>query len=123
LLFPFILFDVGDFDFSFFKHKFSGAASSGAESTSRSDSGELGGPVREGDIVLDIENEIGFRRGLLGVDSEPVSWSVSVDIRGRLEPTRKEEEKKIFNEIQSQTTILYSSICIASMILPLLCKL
>lgn len=39
----------GDTESSRLRLKFSGVASSGAESTSRSDSGELGGPVRDGD--------------------------------------------------------------------------
>lgn len=39
----------GEVESSFFRLRFSGVASSGAESTSRSDSGELGGPVRVGE--------------------------------------------------------------------------
>lgn len=39
----------GEVESSFFKLRFSGVASSGAESTSKSDSGELGGPVRAGE--------------------------------------------------------------------------
>lgn len=64
----------GDVESSFFRLKFSGAASSGAESTSKSDSGELGGPVREGDdSASGNENDEFLSRGLLGDDSEPVS--------------------------------------------------
>lgn len=64
----------GDCESSFFRLRFSGAASSGAESTSRSDSGELGGPVRDGDDNANgNENDELLRRGLLGDDSEPVS--------------------------------------------------
>lgn len=62
----------GDLEFSFFKLKFSGVASSGAESTSKSDSGELGGAVRIGDDVLALKLD-DLCRGLLGDDSEPVS--------------------------------------------------
>ena len=80
------MFIAGDFDPSFLRLKFSGVASSGAESTSKSDSGELGGPLRVGDIVRGRENFVGFKRGLPGLDSEPVSWSVSVESRWRLEP-------------------------------------
>jgi hypothetical protein len=84
---------VGDFEDSFFfKLKFSGATSSGAESTSKSDSGELGGPFRFGDDESGKENDLALMRGLLGDDSEPVSCSVSVDILGRFVPTA---EKKI----------------------------
>lgn len=65
----------GDFDASsFFKLKFSGVfASSGAESTSKSDSGELGLPVV---CAGDAYNRIFGGRGLLANDSEPVSSSV-----------------------------------------------
>lgn len=77
----------GDFDDSFFfKLKFSGAASSGAESTSKSDSGELG-PFLDGDNDRGNEKFFAFILGLLGDDSEPVSCSVSVEILGRFEPT------------------------------------
>lgn len=69
---PFV-FDGGDLELSFFKLKFSGADSSGAESTSKSDSGELGGPVRDGDNCIGIVYDELFNRGLLGDDSEPVS--------------------------------------------------
>lgn len=41
--------DGGEVESSFFRLRFSGVASSGAESTSRSDSGEDGGPVRAGE--------------------------------------------------------------------------
>lgn len=61
---------------SFFRLRFSGVASSGAESTSRSDSGELGGPVRAGDrLAVRLNNPATLGgRGLLGEpDSEPVS--------------------------------------------------
>lgn len=65
----------GDVESSFLRLKFSGAASSGAESTSKSDSGELGGPVREGDDNTSGNENVDefFKRGLLGDDSEPVS--------------------------------------------------
>lgn len=65
--------DGGDVESSFFKLKFSGVASSGAESTSRSDSGELGAPACDGDKTVGNENDVFFNRGLLGDDSEPVS--------------------------------------------------
>lgn len=84
-----LLLPAGDFDLSFFfKLKFSGAASSVAESsTSRSLSGELGDAwLRDGDSDNGIENLL-LTRGLLGDDSEPVSWSVSADSRARLFPT------------------------------------
>lgn len=80
----------GDVESSFFKLRFSGVASSGAESTSRSDSGELGGPVCDGDddnITKGNEyadEDVCLSRtpgGLLGDDSEPVSWSVSLQTR------------------------------------------
>lgn len=58
---------------SFFKLKFSGVASSGAESTSKSDSGELGAPAGDGDKTVGNENDVFFNRGLLGDDSDPVS--------------------------------------------------
>lgn len=60
---------------SFFRLKFSGVASSGAESTSRSDSGELGGPVRAGDrLAVRLNSPATLGLGLLGEpDSEPVS--------------------------------------------------
>lgn len=78
--------------------RFSGATteSSGAESsTSRSDSGELGGPFRDGDSFMGSENRPALRcRGLLGDDSDPVSWSVSVDNRCRLEPGMEQSEKQ-----------------------------
>lgn len=79
----------GDVESSFFKLKFSGVASSGAESTSKSDSGELGRPFWFGELDIGILNDVFFKRGLLGDDSEPVSWSVSVDIRWRFVPTMK----------------------------------
>lgn len=64
----------GDLESSFLRLKFSGAVSSGAESTSKSDSGELGGPVRDGDDnAKGIAYDEHFKRGLLGDDSEPVS--------------------------------------------------
>lgn len=64
----------GDVESSFLRLKFSGAVSSGAESTSKSDSGELGGPVLEGDDNANgNENDEFFKHGLLGDDSEPVS--------------------------------------------------
>lgn len=69
-----MLLPAGDFDPSFFfKLKFSGAASSFAESsTSKSLSGELGDAwLRDGEIGL--ENDLLFILGLLGDDSEPVS--------------------------------------------------
>lgn len=74
--------DGGDNEPSFFKLKFSGVASSGAESTSKSDSGELGGPLRFGDNSIGIwcVKFFIFILGLLGDDSDPVSWSVSVEI-------------------------------------------
>lgn len=79
---------VGDLEDSFFfKLKFSGVASSGAESTSKSDSGELGGPVLDGDNDRGIENDLALIRGLLGEDSDSVSCSVSVDILGRFVAT------------------------------------
>lgn len=82
----------GDVESSFFKLKFSGVASSGAESTSKSDSGELGWPVRDGDeSTSGNENWVVLWRGLLGDDSEPVSWSVSVDIRWRFDPIWQKE--------------------------------
>lgn len=62
----------GDVESSFFMLKFSGVASSGAESTSRSDSGELARPFRDGELLMAILNEELFKRGLLD-DSEPVS--------------------------------------------------
>lgn len=71
-----LLLPAGDFDLSsFFKLKFSGAASSGAESsTSKSLSGELGDAWwRDGDIFSGIENDLLLCRGLPGDDSEPVS--------------------------------------------------
>lgn len=75
----------------FFKDRFSGVASSGAESTSRSDSGELGGPLWDGERFKGIEKGFGFNLGLLG-DSDPeLSWSVSVDIRARFGPTEKQK--------------------------------
>lgn len=61
----------GDVESSFFKLKFSGVASSGAESTSKSDSGELGGPFRFGE--LGRQNDEFLCLGLLGDDSDPVS--------------------------------------------------
>lgn len=80
-----LLFVIGDFDRSFFfKLKFSGAMSSGAESTSKSLSGELGDWLSGGDTDNGSENDLFF--GLLG-DSEPVSWSVSAERRARLFPT------------------------------------
>lgn len=78
----------GDVESSFFKLKFSGVASSGAESTSKSDSGELGRPFWFGELAIGILYDVFFNRGLLGDDSEPVSWSVSVDIRWRFVPTQ-----------------------------------
>lgn len=79
---------AGDFDRSFFfKLKFSGTISSGAESTSKSLSGELGDRFRVGDTDNGIENDFVF--GLFG-DSEPeLSWSVSPERRARLLPTVK----------------------------------
>lgn len=79
---------------SFLRLRFSGATeSSGAESTSRSDSGELGGPLRVGESFIGRENKPVFSRGLLGDDSDPVSWSVSVDSRCRLDPVQEETIK------------------------------
>lgn len=72
---------------SFLRLRFSGVASSGAESTSKSDSGELGGPFRS-DSPKGRQNDEFFNRGLLGELSEPVSWSVSVDILCRFEPDK-----------------------------------
>ena len=63
----------GDVESSFLRLKFSGVASSGAESTSKSDSGELGGPFLAGDWAMGKQNEELFNLGLLGDDSEPVS--------------------------------------------------
>lgn len=64
----------GDLDASsFLRLKFSGVASSGAESTSKSDSGELG---RSAVCAGDAYNRIFGGRGLLANDSEPVSSSV-----------------------------------------------
>lgn len=63
----------GEVESSFFKLRFSGVASSGAESTSKSDSGELGAPWRFGDSANGRQNDELFNRGLLGDDSEPVS--------------------------------------------------
>jgi hypothetical protein len=79
-----LLLPAGDFDLSFFfKLKFSGAASSFAESsTSKSLSGELGDACRDGESG--IENDLLLILGLLGDDSEPVSWSVSAESRARL---------------------------------------
>lgn len=62
----------GDVESSFFMLKFSGVASSGAESTSKSDSGELARPFLDGELFMGILNEEFFMRGLLD-DSEPVS--------------------------------------------------
>lgn len=62
----------GDVESSFFMLKFSGVGSSGAESTSKSDSGELARPFRDGELFIGILNEEFFKRGLLD-DSEPVS--------------------------------------------------
>lgn len=85
LLLKLLLLPAGDFDRSFFfKLKFSGTISSGAESTSKSLSGELGERFRVGDTDNGIENDFVF--GLFG-DSEPVSWSVSPERRARLLPT------------------------------------
>lgn len=83
-----LLLPAGDFDRSFFfKLRFSGVASSGAESsTSRSLSGELGDAwCRDGDNG--IEYDLLLTRGLLGEDSDPVSWSVSAESRAFLLPT------------------------------------
>jgi len=88
----------GDWLSSFFKLRFSGVASSGAESTSKSDSGELGGPVRAGDkLAVRLKSPATLGRGLLGdPDSEPVSWSVSFDKAApRLETARKYRNKGV----------------------------
>lgn len=82
----------GDVESSFLRLRFSGVASSGAESTSRSDSGELGRPLQFGELVTGKQNELFFVRGLLDGDSDPVSWSVSFEIRCRFEPCRKWKE-------------------------------
>lgn len=81
---------AGDFDRSFFfKLRFSGAVSSGAESsTSKSLSGELGEAwLWDGDKV--IENDLLLASGLLGEDSDPVSGSVSAESLALLFPTVK----------------------------------
>lgn len=79
-------------------------ASSGAESTSRSDSGELGGPVRAGDkLAVRLNSPATLGRGLLGdPDSEPVSWSVSFDRAApRLDTASKEYNEGIYRLVAS----------------------
>lgn len=83
----------GDEESSFFRLKFSGVASSGAESTSKSDSGELARPFWFGELV-GMLNDAFFNCGLLGDDSDPVSWSVSVEMRWRFEPDEQNHDIK-----------------------------
>lgn len=88
-----LLLLAGDWDLSFFfRLRFSGAASSGAESsTSKSLSGELGDAwwLRDGESDRGMENDLFLFLGLLGDDSDPVSWSVSAESRALLLPTGK----------------------------------
>lgn len=81
----------GEVESSFFKLRFSGVASSGAESTSRSDSGELGARCLCGDSTKGRQNDEFFSLGLLGDDSDPVSWSVSAAILCLFIPNKKNE--------------------------------
>lgn len=86
-----LLLTAGDFDPSFFfRLRFSGAVSSGAESsTFKSLSGELGDALLcDGERC--IENDLLLPSGLLGEDSDPVSGSVSADSRAFLFPTVNE---------------------------------
>lgn len=88
-----LVLTAGDFDLSFFfKLRFSGAVSSGAESsTSKSLSGELGEAwLWDGDNV--IENDLLLASGLLGEDSDPVSGSVSAESRALLFPTVEKKQ-------------------------------
>lgn len=99
----------GDVESSFFKLKFSGVASSGAESTSKSDSGELARPFWFGELDIGMLNDAFFKRGLLGDDSEPVSWSVSVDIRWRFVPAIEIQTKiDIYNCWVKKKKIMHS---------------
>ena len=96
---------IGDFDRSFFlRLRFSGVASSGAESsTSKSLSGELGEACcRDGESDSGIEYDLFFILGLLGEDSEPVSWSVSAESRALLFPTANKIKNSVLINCQLQ---------------------